>query len=160
MSVSRGGATFRLQEGNHTLIKFAKRAAGIAALAIAALAVPAGVANAATNPNTPQSVCGSRYTTVVDQFAVPGGGGVTTLLYNPSNGYNCAVTIKTSNIGTATKTGVYLSSSSTSMGQVDAGNYSSFAGPVYLYAPNTCVWFGGETSTSGGWWGVGPVGCN
>lgn len=160
MAAGEANALAGQQEGNNTLIKFVKRGAGIVALAVAALAVPAGVANAATNPNTPQSVCGSRYTDVVDHFDVPGGGGVTTLLYNPSNGHNCAVTIKISSIGAPTMTGVFLTTSTTTRDKVDSGNFSYFAGPVYLYAPNTCVCCGGETSMSGGWWSVGSVGCN
>jgi hypothetical protein len=127
------------------LIKFAKRAAGIIALAVAALAVPAGVANA----STPQSICGSRYTEYLGDLSITGGD--VYLYYNASNGYYCAVNIKSSHVGTATLTGVFLSKTSTSRQIEDVGNYSSFAGPVYLYAPNTCVWAGGETSTSGGW---------
>lgn len=133
------------------MIKFAKRVAAITGLAVAALAAPTGSASAATNTNTstPQSICGSNYTALLHSFSMPGGAAY--LYYNDSNGYVCAVTIKTAHVGTPTLTGAHIGKTSAANDIHDVGNYKSFAGPVYLYAPTTCVWFGGETSTSGGW---------
>ena len=49
--------------------------------------------------------------------------------------------------------------SSTTRQHQDSGSYAYYAGPVYVSAPGQCVWYGGQDSGSGGWWGEGPVAC-
>ncbi|GAA2253033.1 MULTISPECIES: spore-associated protein [Kitasatospora] len=121
------------------------------------LAVPA-TADAAIAHYTPQSVCGSSYGTRAS-FNLPGGTSTVYLTYSGSTGKNCVVTIKNSRVGTPTLTGAYITYGDGSGRQQDAGNYSSYAGPVYLYAPGQCIYFGGEDYNSGGWWGEGPGWC-
>jgi hypothetical protein len=131
--------------------------------ALAAIVVVAGIglvpsaANAA-NPYSPQDVCGSGYN-VDHYFDMHGGGSIVYLMYNPSNGKNCVATIKSTKVGTASLVGAYVSTNGTTRQHQDSGSYAYYAGPVYVSAPGQCVWYGGQDSTSGGWWGAGPVAC-
>ncbi|NUS74374.1 MAG: hypothetical protein HOQ05_13385 [Corynebacteriales bacterium] len=62
------------------------------------------------------------------------------------NGYNCAVHVKYS----ASYSGwisVALENDRTGTVRRDSGNYHSYAGPVYVYAPNDCVTSWGALSS-------------
>ncbi|SOD85179.1 hypothetical protein SAMN06272765_2585 [Streptomyces sp. Ag109_G2-15] len=73
------------------------------------------------------------------------------LYYDSSTGYNCAVAVKNSagGAGTASKTTVSIfrctagastgDACTTDASDDDSGNYSSYAGPVKVYAPNRCI---------------------
>ena len=95
---------------------------------------------------TPQSVCGSGYY-VQRSHALPGARAYQ--LYNGTT--NCAVTIKTSSIGKATRTtaGLQVSGSSWSY---DVGNHRYYAGPVKQRGRGKCVryfgYHGGSNYTS------------
>lgn len=73
-------------------------------------------------------------------------GGVAYLLYNSST-YNCAVTIKTTNVGKKSPVSTWIQKKGGSkIG--DSGSFAWYAGPVYVKAPGTCVRFGGNGRTS------------
>ncbi|MFI6603592.1 M23 family metallopeptidase [Nonomuraea sp. NPDC050536] len=96
------------------------------------------------NPYTPEGVCGSGYS-VIDSAALSGG--TTYLLYNSGNGYNCVVTMKSTNLGTATAVSAFLEPQGESR-TTDSGNYGYYAGPVPLNAANQCVRWGGSVGSS------------
>jgi hypothetical protein len=96
------------------------------------------------NPYTPQEVCGSGYS-VIDSAALTGGR--VYLLYNSGNGYNCVVTLKSTNIGTPSSVSAFLEPQGASR-TTDSGSYSYYAGPVRRYAANTCVRWGGSVGSS------------
>ncbi|PRX01765.1 UNVERIFIED_ORG: serine/threonine protein kinase [Actinomadura viridilutea] len=100
------------------------------------------------NKYTPQQVCnsgphgGGYY--VQRSLAVPGG--TAYLLYN-SSGYNCAVMMKTRNVGTRSPASVWIQRKGG--GQVtDSGSYAWYAGPVYVSAPGVCVRFGSGSTAA------------
>ncbi|MFD1538446.1 N-acetylmuramoyl-L-alanine amidase [Nonomuraea guangzhouensis] len=98
-----------------------------------------------TNPNTPESVCGSGFT-VIDSAAL-GTAGTVYLTYNSSTGVNCVATIKQTNLGTATATSAYLEVEDEAR-ITDSGNFSYYAGPVRASAADKCVRWGGKAGTS------------
>ena len=113
--------------------------------AFAALALGAGTALAApasAAPNTtPQKVCGSAYKTV--NSAPIGSLGTVYLTYNSSNGKNCVATIR-ANPGTAKEMSTYIYVPDTDEWAGDSGNYTSYAGPAYVYGKAHCVSWGGN----------------
>jgi len=123
------------------------------------ISVPQGTKKAITssngcsggNPYTAGEVCGSGYSQI-DQHAL-GTVGAVFLMYNSSNGYNCAVTLKYASVGTASAVSTTLAveggSSST-----DSGSFAYYAGPLKKSAPDTCVKWGGSvgsTTWTSGW---------
>jgi hypothetical protein len=107
-----------------------------AVLAAATIAVSAAPAQAASY----NGACGSGYT-VIDHMSVGPSGteGTTYLTYN--HGWNCVVTI-TNRPGTSQYIEADLEVSGGSW-KTDWGYYKYYAGPVYVYAPNKCVDWGG-----------------
>ncbi|QFY10459.1 nucleoside transporter [Nonomuraea phyllanthi] len=104
-----------------------------------------GDSGGATNPHTPESVCGSGYK-VIDSAAL-GSAGTVYLLYNSGNGYNCVTTIKKTSVGTATATSAYLEVEGKAR-VTDSGNFAYYAGPVRASAAGKCVRWGGKAGTS------------
>ncbi|WP_423464784.1 M23 family metallopeptidase [Promicromonospora sp. MS192] len=98
-----------------------------------------------SNPYTPAEVCGSGYS-VIDSAAL-GTVGRTYLLYNAGNGYNCAVTLKSTNLGTPSAVSAFLEPEGASR-TTDSGNFSYYAGPVKRSAPGTCVKWGGSVGST------------
>ncbi|WP_214319141.1 M23 family metallopeptidase [Nonomuraea sediminis] len=96
------------------------------------------------NPYTPEEVCGSGYS-VIDSAGLSGG--TTYLLYNSGNGYNCVVTLKSTNLGTDTAVSAFLEPQGESR-TTDSGNYGYYAGPVRRDAANQCVRWGGSVGSS------------
>ena len=90
--------------------------------------------------------CGSGYG-VVNRFDLPTNRGTVFLTYNSGNGNNCVVTVRT-NPGAATLMEAALKRSSSSTWNVDSGNYTTYAGPVYVSAPGQCVDWGGTIGTA------------
>lgn len=127
----------------------ARALATAAAAALLLQAVPAGATTAAAA--SPQSVCGSGYG-VIDTLPISTGKLWATvyLLYNSGNGYNCVVTMKTADIGTATYTQARIQVSGSSTIHRDSGNFTSYAGPVRVKAAGKCVQFGGIASDGPG----------
>jgi hypothetical protein len=125
--------------------RFLASSSAVAALGLT-LTLATTPAEAATNPYTPQGVCGSGYY-VQRSHALSGA--TVYQLYNGS--YNCAVTIKTSSIGSPTRTTAGLQVSGLDWAY-DTGDYRYYAGPVKQYGKGKCVryfgYHGGVSYTS------------
>ena len=115
-------------------------AAGLAALSVGATTALAAPASAAAN-TTPQKVCGSGYKTV--NSAPIGSLGTVYLTYNSSNGANCVATIR-NNPGTRLDMSAWIYVPDTEQGDEDYGQYTSYAGPTYVYGKGHCVDWGGH----------------
>ena len=101
-----------------------------------------GVAPAATYNNG----CGAGYG-VIDSLPI-GTLGTVFLTYNSSTHDNCVVTVRNS-AGAATNVVAGMKLSGTSTWHYDQGNYTTYAGPVYLAAAGKCVdWYGIIGSTT------------
>lgn len=100
--------------------------------------------NCGGNPYSPEEVCGSGFG-VVDSAALTGGR--TYLLYNSGSGDNCVVTLKSTNLGTATAVSAFLEPQGGTR-TTDQGNYGYYAGPVKKHAPSVCVKWGGSVGSS------------
>jgi serine/threonine protein kinase len=100
------------------------------------------------NKYTPQQVCnsGGHGSGYYVQRSLSVSGGVAYLLYNSST-YNCAVTIKTKNVGKTSPVSVWIQKKGGSS-IADSGSFDWYAGPVYVKAPGTCVRFGGNGRSS------------
>ncbi|MFI8231007.1 spore-associated protein [Streptomyces sp. NPDC085900] len=114
----------------------------MAALALGAATALAAPASAAPN-TTPQKVCGSAYKTV--NSAAVGSLGTVYLTYNASNGKNCVATIR-NNPGTAVDMSTWIYVPDTDQGANDFGQYTSYAGPAYVYGKGHCIDWGGSIS--------------
>ncbi|MFE9658064.1 spore-associated protein A [Micromonospora sp. NPDC006431] len=120
----------------------------IAALGLTAAAATAG---ALVNASPAYAAlyggqCGSGYG-VVNLIDLPDLRGTVYLTYSSSTGKNCVVTIR-EKPGTATLMEAYLRRSGTSTWQKDSGNYTTYAGPVYVSAAGSCVDWGGTIGTA------------
>lgn len=115
--------------------------------AASAVVVGAGPAQADSAAQTAASICGSGYSPDA-AYGLQGG-----TIYVSYNGYtDCAVLIKTVDVGTPTETWVYaaLDSSGTggyggNDGYRDDGSFSYYAGPVRVDAPHKCIEVAGGT---------------
>jgi len=131
------------------------------ALVVAPLATNASASTKGDVVSLAKSACGSGYTTTVaaDYQGVPTQYYWHVLLYNASNGYNCAVLVKDSNntdYGRSSYIGVGIKVSGGSWHE-DDGNYTKYAGPVYVHAPSTCVYL--HTINPGDEWYSFAMGC-
>lgn len=93
------------------------------------------------NPYTPEEVCGSGFG-VINQHNL-GSAATIYVLYNSSNTSNCVVTMKKTNIGTASPVSASLQVQGGSK-NTDSGNFAYYAGPVKASAPATCIKWGGS----------------
>ncbi|SNT54226.1 hypothetical protein SAMN05216276_105813 [Streptosporangium subroseum] len=116
--------------------------------ALAAGVLAANPAYAASNPYTPERVCGAGFTKVKDGTRPLKSGsdtfGHVYLMYNRSTGYNCVVTIKDAFYRTATRTVATLTVKGGKK-YTDVGNFKYYAGPVKVRARGKCVSYWGET---------------
>ena len=113
----------------------------LAALTFSIIVAPS--AQAATNPYTPEQVCGSGYQRVSPNatLTLKNGSqvwGYTYLLYSSATRKNCVVTIKAFEIGVETYTlaGIQIRGQNVTD---DHGYYAYYAGPKYVSAPGECV---------------------
>ncbi|MGR6970812.1 hypothetical protein ACU639_14630 [Streptomyces cynarae] len=131
-------------------------AAGAVALLTAGLVgLSAGQADAMSRVN----YCGSAYS-YVRSWAITDGWspwptvGYIDVYYNSSNGYNCVITrANDSEVSGANHIVAGIRKSGTSTWNLDGtnSNYTSYAGPVYAYAPGSCIDIYGDLRyTSGG----------
>jgi hypothetical protein len=97
------------------------------------------------NPYSPVQVCGSGFYV---QRSSPLAGGTAYQLYNSSTGENCAVTIKTADVGKATPVSATLEVQGGGS-RTDSGNYEYYAGPVKLQAKGKCVRYSGRVGSAG-----------
>jgi peptidase M23-like protein len=101
--------------------------------------------NCGGNPYTPQEVCGGGFS-VIDQASLTGG--TVYLLYNSGNSNNCVVTLKSTNLGTASAVAASLQPQGGTKA-TDSGSYTYYAGPVKKSAAGVCVQWGGSVGASG-----------
>jgi hypothetical protein len=120
----------------------------MAVLGVAATAATAGALASAAPASAALygGQCGSGYG-VVNLIDLPNNRGTVYLTYNSSTGKNCVVTIR-ENPGTATLMEAYLRRSGTTSWVKDSGNFTTYAGPVYVSAPGSCVDWGGTIGTA------------
>jgi hypothetical protein len=137
-----------------------RRPAALAATIAAVLVLSATASAAEPNPYSAQQVCGAGYSVTVASHAIWDRGGPrdrnahladVVLLYNPSNGNNCAVTLKRLRVGKPDRITVYMTKRGWPYWRnvTDGGEgklFSFYAGPVYVHAPRTCVKFGAHAS--------------
>ncbi|GAA2265862.1 hypothetical protein GCM10010402_22040 [Actinomadura luteofluorescens] len=107
------------------------------------------------NPYTPAQVCnataGGNYQ-VQRSASFPGGR--IYQLYSASTKKNCAVTMKTTDIGKGTNAWIRLQSQKGGKVASDNGTFKYYAGPVFVLAPGDCVRYSGGASgasASSGW---------
>jgi Flp pilus assembly protein TadG len=129
------------------LMKRAAAVAAAAAIAATGLTATAAPASAAA---TYGGECGSNYRVV--NSAPIGSKGTVFLTYNSSNGYNCAVAKRnTAGSRVLIEVGMSLSPAGTHWTVYEGGQFTSYAGPVYLSAAGRCVdWMGRISGTEGG----------
>ncbi|MFJ8577216.1 spore-associated protein A [Micromonospora sp. NPDC093277] len=119
-----------------------------AAMGLTAVAVTAGALVFATPAQAALygGQCGSGYNLVgVADF--PDLRGTTYLTYNASTGKNCVVTIR-EKPGAAAPMEAWLRKSGTTTWVKDVGNYTTYAGPVYVSAAGSCVDWKGTIGTA------------
>jgi serine/threonine-protein kinase len=113
--------------------------AGLSAAAVA------GPAQAASNPYTPQGVCGAGFG-VIDHHELRSGKvqlGTVYLLYQASSGRNCVVTMKERGVGRKTPTAAFLQRQGAKTAKIDYRRYAYYAGPRRVKAAGRCVLWGG-----------------
>ncbi|MEE6258492.1 protein kinase [Plantactinospora sonchi] len=112
---------------------------------------PSRTSPSTKNPYTAAEACGSGYQ-VIDSATLTGSdGGVqgrVYLLYNAGNGYNCAVTLKTTSVGSRTPVSTYLEVQGQAR-STDSGSFDYYAGPVRAKAAGVCVRWGGSAAGVG-----------
>lgn len=126
------------------LVANGRRVLAVGLVALAALVTSVARADAATNPYTPTEACGSSYYTLNSMPVKTNSGqiwGRVYLMYSGSTRKNCVVTIKTSFVGTPTKTTAWIEARNGAVGY-DEGDFKYYARD-YVYAPGYCVWYGG-----------------
>ncbi|MEU4693828.1 spore-associated protein A [Actinoplanes sp. NPDC023714] len=122
-------------------------AAAVLAITAGTLGLTAGPAQAASY----NGACGSGYR-VIDSMKVGGttaGTGTAFLTYN--NGWNCVVVVS-STPGTRDWMSAQIARSDGGDWIEDEGYYTQYAGPVYVYAADTCVDWGGTVDYKGMVW--------
>ncbi|MEU8684147.1 spore-associated protein A [Streptomyces sp. NPDC048611] len=126
-------------------MKRSRAIAGSAALAVAGIATMATATTASAAPAAAAAyngACGSGYS-VVNSVPVTGKGTVY-LTYSAKTGKNCVVTVRNST-GKRVNMYAYLTATDGSSDWVyDSGQYTSYAGPVYLPGKGICVDWGGS----------------
>ncbi|MGW9432516.1 spore-associated protein A [Streptomyces decoyicus] len=113
-------------------------------LAVASIATMTAATTATAAPKAAayNGACGSGYS-VVNSVPVTGKGTVY-LTYSARTGKNCVVTVRNSP-GKPVYMYTYLTATDGSSDWVyDSGQYTSYAGPVYLPAKGICVDWGGS----------------
>ncbi|MEV6793362.1 spore-associated protein A [Streptomyces sp. NPDC051320] len=141
------GATVALAPSAGASETAAGAAAGTAATRPVSAARTTSVATAAAY----NGACGSGYRVVNSaQIGTPNSLGTVYLTYSSATGDNCVVTVRNAP-GKAVPMVAELSNTSTGKRVLDSGNYTTYAGPVYLHAAGYCVnWYGVISGISAG----------
>ncbi|MFC0003396.1 serine/threonine-protein kinase [Micromonospora siamensis] len=97
------------------------------------------------NPYTAEQACGAGYQVIDSADLVAAGArqGTVYLLYAAGSGTNCTVTLKSSDVGTATAASAWLEVQGGSR-STDRGAFAYYAGPVRADAAGECVRWGGS----------------
>ncbi|WP_330173992.1 spore-associated protein A [Streptomyces sp. NBC_01498] len=112
------------------------------ALTAASLLIAPGTAQAAPTARAYAGECGSGFVQI-DSFPLSTGATVY-LTYSSATGNNCVIT-KRDTVGTAQLVGAAIRRAGDPASEdIDSGNYTSYAGPVYVNAPGSCIDWGGE----------------
>ncbi|WP_330460504.1 spore-associated protein A [Streptomyces sp. NBC_00820] len=114
-------------------------AASITGLAIATAPSASAAGSAPYN-----GACGSGYS-VID--SLPLTGGIVYLTYSGATGKNCVVTIRNT-AGSPIGISAWVSRADGTGYDSDGGQYTTYAGPVYVSAPGTCINWGGTFNES------------
>lgn len=116
----------------------------------------AGNSYAATNPYTPEGVCGRTYRQVapVQRLTTSLNGvipvGNLYLLYSSTTGYNCVVLLKVADVGVPTLTKVWITNNVEGPSMVDE-NYYKYYASTKIYARGQCIqYFGSQAFWLGG----------
>lgn len=88
-----------------------------------------------SNPYSPQQACGAGFSV---QQSASFSGGTVYQLYNASTGDNCAVTMKSADVGKATQVWATLEVQGGGT-KTDRGNFEFYAGPAVLLGKGKCV---------------------
>ena len=96
------------------------------------------------SPASAAGECGSGYTQV-DSYAI-GSAGTLELYYSSSSGKNCAIA-RDSSPGYGHKA-VYIGLENKPWADVDSGNFTYYAGPVYVSAPGQCIDVRGDVGST------------
>jgi hypothetical protein len=119
-------------------------AAAVVGLTVAGTVAATGTAAAASY----NGACGSGYG-VIDSMDV--GDGNAFLTYNSSTGYNCVVTVSDTQ-GTPmildARLRLHRTDTVWKYNEYDRGTYNYYAGPLYLYAKNSCIDWGGAAASN------------
>jgi hypothetical protein len=114
---------------------------GLAAAGIAFSATPAAAASY-------NGGCGSGYSVIGSKDVGDGNAFIT---YNSSTGYNCVVTVSDTP-GTAmyldARLRIHRTDTVWKSGEMDAGTFKYYAGPVYVYAKGSCIDYGGSAGNA------------
>jgi hypothetical protein len=130
---------------------------GSASLVLATLSVTLAVTSTPAHANhDPVDVCNQERAgrggafAEVDRanLAANGASGIVYLLQN-HEGYFCAITIKTSNVGTYTPTSVRIQRRGGTL-FTNGGEHTHYAGPEYAYGKVVGVWWGGAVADDSG----------
>ena len=114
----------------------------LAVLAGAAMASAWLIGTAA--PASAAGECGSGYTHV-DSYAI-GSAGTLELYYNSGSGKNCAIA-RDSSPGNGYKA-VYIGLADKPWADTDTGNFTYYAGPVYVSAAGRCIDLRGDIGST------------
>lgn len=114
--------------------------AGTASVGLLAFAAPQAMAAPANASAAYNGVCGSGFAVV--NSAPIGSMGTVYLTYNKTSGENCVVTVRNTS-GTAVFMSARLSITGDSEKLEDKGQFTTYAGPVRIFARNKCVDWGG-----------------
>lgn len=120
-------------------------ATAVLGLTAAGMIAATGSAEAAAAYN---GACGSGYSVVGSKDV---GDGKAFITYSSATGYNCVVTVN-DNPGTSTyldaRLRIHRTDTVWKASEKDAGTYSSYAGPVYVYAAHSCIDYGGSAGNA------------
>lgn len=101
---------------------------------------PASATSYSTMLATARNACG--YTKVVAEIGTSSvhyyGNETSRIFVFYQNGWNCAVHVRNSSVIGSGYTSIQLAVANNSP-KYDRGTYSKYAGPVYVYAPNSCI---------------------
>lgn len=125
----------------------AAAAAGLAVAGVAGTVAFAGTASADTTDTVAayNGACGSGYT-VVDHADVSDLGTVF-LTWSEATGENCVVTVRATPGAAVPMVAFVEQTANPSVGEKDSGQYTTYAGPVYVAARSACVTWGGTITT-------------
>jgi hypothetical protein len=112
----------------------------VAGLAAGSVLASSEAASATMNPAASYNgVCGPGYF-VIDSHSIPGA--TVFLTYNSSTGDDCVVTVRNTP-GAPQEVDAEVSLAGAPW-NIDSGNYTTYAGPVYVHAPHQCIDWGGS----------------